>query len=191
MLLPKLHQNQKRILATGISVPTIPGQAIQGIPFLSGVCMYVVQTNIMPPLPDIQQIRNGQVVIRQTPKKLVTLVPNTESPPSSIIENCSDSSLNLPQKNMLNLRELALNKRCDYILPDSERTNCNRHSCVAEIALLKTELDQKSIALESCNLELDNLKTELEKAKEYIANLRAQLEENTQTLCSYLAASSL
>jgi chromosome segregation ATPase len=58
---------------------------------------------------------------------------------------------------------------------------------VNEAVLMRTQLNQKTIALESCNLELDNMKKELEKAKEYIGNLRAQLEENTQTLCSYLA----
>ena len=200
LLLPKLLQNQQIILATGTTVPTIPGQSVQGIPFLSGECMYVVQTNTKPVLPAIRQSPNELVTIRQSPKDLVTIrpspkdlvtkVPNAETATTFKIENNSDSSLNLPTNNpdVTEILELVTNNGRDYILPDSERTTCNRHNCVIEVALLRSQLDQKTIALDSCNLELDNMKKELEKAKEYIGNLRAQLEENTQTLCSYLAA---
>ncbi|KAI9559013.1 hypothetical protein GHT06_015802 [Daphnia sinensis] len=88
------------------------------------------------------------------------------------------------------LLELATSNRCDYILPDAEKTPCNRNSCILQIARLKSELNQKSIALDSCNTELANIRAELSKANEYISSLRAQLEENTHTLCSYLAATS-
>ncbi len=190
--MPKLLQNQQTILSTGITVPAIPGQFVQGIPFLSGECMYVVQVNTLQALPAIRQSSDELVTIRQSPKELVTKVSNAEpaEPATFKIENSSDSPLNLPQANnpaTKKVLELVTNNGHDYILPDSERNTCNRHTCVIEVALLRTQLNQKTIALESCNLELDDMKKELEKAKEYIGNLRAQLEENTQTLCSYLA----
>jgi hypothetical protein len=194
LVMPKLLQNQHKILSTGITVPTIPGQSVQGIPFLSGECMYVVQANTFPALPAIRKSPEELVTILQSPEELDTKVPNAEPAEQAAtpfkIENSSDSSSNLPQGNnpaTEKVLELKTNNGCDYILPESERIICNRHTCVIEVALLRTQLNQKTIDLESCNLELDDMKKELEKAKKYIGNLRAQLEENTQTLCSYLA----
>ena len=83
---------------------------------------------------------------------------------------------------------------CDYILPDvaapnNLRVTCNCRNSVEEVTSLRYQLEQKSIALENCNSDIDNLKKELCEAKEYISNLAAQLQENTQTLCSFLANS--
>lgn len=78
---------------------------------------------------------------------------------------------------------------CDYILPDvarNVRCTCHHNCNAAEIALLKTNLEQKSIALDTCLSTIDSLRKELGTAKEHIFNLRAQLEENTHALCSYL-----
>ncbi|XP_032783439.2 uncharacterized protein LOC116921284 [Daphnia magna] len=182
-LLNKLLLNQQKILARGNPVVPIPGQRVQGIPFTIGAYMYVVQSGTRQTLTDT----------RKTTKKVVALVPPTELRSSATTENRSNSSINLPQvQNSVvgKLLELATSNRCDYILPDAEKAVCNRNSCILQVARLKSELNQKSIALESCNSELASLRAELSKANQYISNLRAQLEENTHTLCSYLAASS-
>lgn len=182
-LLNKLLLNQQKILARGNPVVPIPGQRVQGIPFTIGAYMYVVQSGTHQTLTDT----------RKTTKKVVALVPPTELRSSATTENRSNSSINLPQvQNSVvgKLLELATSNRCDYILPDAEKAVCNRNSCILQVARLKSELNQKSIALESCNSELASLRAELSKANQYISNLRAQLEENTHTLCSYLAASS-
>lgn len=83
---------------------------------------------------------------------------------------------------------------CDYILPDvaapnNLRPTCNCRNSVEEVTSLRYQLEQKSVALKACNSDIDNLKKELCEAKEYISNLAAQLQENTQTLCSILANS--
>lgn len=182
-LLRKLLLHQKKILASGRVVMPIPGETVKGIPFLSGACMYVVQSSKGQVMPDTGQTSN----------KVVVPIPCIEKAPPATGENRSNCSPNLHQTKHSateKLLELATNNRCNYIFPDAEKTVCNHHSCVLQVALLKSEVNQKSIALESCNSELANVRAELGKANEYISNLRAQLEENTHTLCSYLAASS-
>ncbi|XP_057369537.1 uncharacterized protein LOC130690543 [Daphnia carinata] len=182
-LLSKLRLIQTKILSTGKPVKPIRGQRVQGIPFSTDAFMYIVQNGTHQSVTDT----------RKTTKKVVASVPTTELTSPATTENRSNSSINIPQvKNSVvgKLLELATSNNCDYILPDAEKTVCNRNSCILQIARLKSELNQKSIALESCNSELANLRAELNKANEYVSNLRAQLEENTHTLCSYLAASS-
>lgn len=78
----------------------------------------------------------------------------------------------------------------DFILPDVARdpsSACNNRTCVSDMTFLRSQLEEKSIALEACLTELDFLKQELGSANEHISNLRAQLEENTHAMCTYLA----
>lgn len=81
---------------------------------------------------------------------------------------------------------------CEFILPDVNVSDicssCGRHSSSAYVDFLKSQLEQKLNSLESCTKQLENVKKELSEAKEYAHNLSAQLQENTLTLCSYLAA---
>lgn len=91
-----------------------------------------------------------------------------------------------------------ITNECDYILPDVARnqipistcSNCNHNCNATEIIILKSQLEQKSIALNSCLEEIDLLRQKLGTANEHIVNLRAQLEENTHALCAYLANSN-
>ena len=77
----------------------------------------------------------------------------------------------------------------DYILPDvaGDLSIACSNSYATEIALLRSQLEQKSFALNNCMNEIILLKQELTSAKEHICTLRAQLEENTQTLCAFLS----
>ena len=86
-------------------------------------------------------------------------------------------------------KSFLLNDGCDYILPDVARdlNHGNNHNCVADLAELRSQLEQKSIALEACLNELESVKQELGDAKEHINNLREQLEENANALCAYLS----
>ncbi|XP_057369300.1 uncharacterized protein LOC130690308 [Daphnia carinata] len=78
---------------------------------------------------------------------------------------------------------------CEFILPDiaidDNDSICNR--CSEDVSHLQLVLEQKSTILEDRLKDLDSVKQELERAKEHINNLRAQLEENTNTLCSYFS----
>jgi len=71
---------------------------------------------------------------------------------------------------------------CDFILPDDAQC-----STCDQVAILRSELEQKSLVLEARSNDVNSLKQELELAKEHISNLRAQLEENTRTLWSCLS----
>ncbi|KAI9558807.1 hypothetical protein GHT06_015596 [Daphnia sinensis] len=78
---------------------------------------------------------------------------------------------------------------CEFILPDiaidDNDSICNR--CSEDVSKLQKVLEQKSTILEDRLKDLDSAKQELERAKEHINKLRAQLEENTNTLCSYFS----
>lgn len=87
-----------------------------------------------------------------------------------------------------------LTNDCDYILPDAAPnklcSTCNCRNSIEEISFLRSELERKSIALDSCRTDLDKLKKELGEAKNCISNLSAQFQENTKALCSYLVKSN-
>lgn len=68
---------------------------------------------------------------------------------------------------------------CDFILPDEAQCP----TC-AQVAILRSELEQKSLVLDARSNDVNSLKRELESAKEKISSLRAQLEENTRSLLS-------
>lgn len=78
---------------------------------------------------------------------------------------------------------------CEFILPDiaidDNDSICNR--CSEDVSHLQLVLEQKSTILEDRLKDLDSVKQELERAKECINNLRSQLEENTNTLCTYFS----
>ncbi|KAK4011058.1 hypothetical protein OUZ56_020178 [Daphnia magna] len=78
---------------------------------------------------------------------------------------------------------------CEFILPDiaidDNDSICNR--CSEDVSHLQLVLEQKSTILEDRLKDLDSVKQELERAKERINNLRSQLEENTNTLCTYFS----
>ena len=60
----------------------------------------------------------------------------------------------------------------EYILPDAlPKKMCPTSNCrnsVEEITFLKSQLEKKSVELDSCRSDLDNLKEKLCEAKEYI-----------------------
>ncbi|EFX61460.1 hypothetical protein DAPPUDRAFT_273293, partial [Daphnia pulex] len=119
---------------------------------------------------------------------------------SNVAENLSESSVVLfqaesPMQNTLELSdtescdsvyEVAIHRKelsssacrtdsmCDFILPDDAQCP----TC-AQVAILRSELEQKSLVLEARSSDVNSLKQELELAKEKISSLRAQLEENT------------
>jgi hypothetical protein len=122
-----------------------------------------------------------------------------------VAENLSESSVVLfqaesPMQNTLELSdtescdsvyEVAIHRKelpssacktdsmCDFILPDEAQCP----TC-AQVAILRSELEQKSLVLEARSSDVNSLKRELELAKEKISSLRAQLEENTRNLWS-------
>ena len=80
----------------------------------------------------------------------------------------------------------------DFISPDlhddSLPSSCLSQDCLSEKNRLRSQLHEKIAAHYVTQTELEAVRSELDGAKEQLAVLRAQLEENTHALCAYLSA---
>jgi hypothetical protein len=107
-----------------------------------------------------------------------------ESPMQNTLELSDTESCDSVYEVAIHRKELPLSacrtdSMCDFILPDEAQCP----TC-AQVAILRSELEQKSLVLEARSSDVNSLKRELELAKEKISSLRAQLEENTRNLWS-------
>lgn len=79
----------------------------------------------------------------------------------------------------------------DFISPDlldDPPPSCSSQDCLNEKNRLRSQLHEKIAAHYVTQTELEAVRRELDGAKEQLAVLRAQLEENTHALCAYLSA---